>query len=79
MNYLYLVTNTNKNIGLTFDFVRQIIDNPELAYKIPDKCEIDFIESDFSALAEKALSTKKLIKVSHTFDIISKRKRLKTT
>lgn len=65
-----------KNIELTFDFVRQIIDNPKLAEQLPDKCEIDFVEKDFSSLTEKELSTKKLVKVNHTFDIIAKRKAL---
>ena len=64
----------NKNIELTFDFVRQIIENPKLADSLPAKCEIDFIESDFSSKANKALSTKKLVKVNHTFTIISKKK-----
>ena len=63
-----------KNIELTFDFVRQIIDNPSIAEKLPDKCEIEFIEKDFSHLSEKELSTKRLIKVSRNFEVIRKRK-----
>lgn len=63
-----------KNIGLTFDFVRYLITNPQLAEQLPDKCEIDFIESDFSSLTDKELTSKKLVKVNHTFDIITKRK-----
>ncbi|MBU2445642.1 MAG: hypothetical protein KJ666_08730 [Bacteroidetes bacterium] len=63
-----------KNIGLTFDFVRYLITNPQLTEQLPDKCEIDFIESDFSSLTDKELTSKKLVKVNHTFDIITKRK-----
>ena len=63
-----------KNIEMTFDFVRHLIDNPQLAEQLPDKCEIDFIESDFSLLTEKELTASKLVKVNHTFDIITKRK-----
>ena len=61
----------NKNIELTFDFIRQIIKNPAIAEQLPDKCEIDFIEKDFSAITEKQLAKKELIKVSHAFEIIN--------
>ncbi|MFH1005714.1 MAG: hypothetical protein V1781_09545 [Bacteroidota bacterium] len=63
-----------KNIELTFDFVRHLIDNTQLAEQLPDKCEIDFIESDFSSLTEKELTANKLVKVNRTFDLITKRK-----
>jgi hypothetical protein len=32
----------NRNIGLTFDLIRKIIENPELIDKIPDHCIIEF-------------------------------------
>jgi hypothetical protein len=60
-----------KNIELTFDFIRQIIDNPQLAEQLPDKCEIDFIEKDYSTLNENELSRKKLIKVNHIFELVN--------
>ena len=59
-----------KNIELTFDFVRQIIDNPQLAEQLPDKCEIDFIEKDFSLKTEQELNKKQLLKVNHVFDFV---------
>ena len=68
------IETINKNIELTFAFVRELIKNPKLLQLLPDKCEIDFIESDFSSLSEKELSKKVLISVNHTFDIISKKK-----
>ncbi|MFA4851554.1 MAG: hypothetical protein WC868_10460 [Bacteroidales bacterium] len=71
------MTNKEKiqrDIELTFDFIRQIIDNPRLAEQLPDKCEIDFIEKDFTSLTEKDLTKKQLIKVNHTFDIVKNKK-----
>ena len=65
---------TNRDIELTFNFVRFLINNPKFAEFLPDKCEIDFIERDFSTLTEKELSAKNLVKVNHTFDIISPKK-----
>ncbi|MFA4851098.1 MAG: hypothetical protein WC868_01865 [Bacteroidales bacterium] len=62
------MTNKEKiqrDIELTFDFIRQIIDSPRLAEQLPDKCEIDFIEKDFTSLTEKDLTKKQLIKVNH--------------
>ncbi len=37
----------NRNIGLTFDFVREIIKNPSIINDLPETCEIEFIEKDF--------------------------------
>jgi len=59
-----------KNIELTFDFVRQLINNPKLAETLPDKCEIEFIEKDYSSHTEKELKGKRLIKVQHNFELI---------
>ena len=59
-----------KNIELTFDFVRQIIDNPQLAEQLLDNCEIDFIEKDFSLKTEQELNKKQLLKVNHVFDFV---------
>jgi hypothetical protein len=59
-----------KNIGLTFDFIQQIINTPELVAQLPDKCEIDFIEKEFS-VTQKSASKQKLIKVKHTFEIVN--------
>jgi hypothetical protein len=37
----------NRNIGLTFDFIRQIIKDPSITEKIPDESTLEFIEKDF--------------------------------
>lgn len=59
-----------KNIELTFDLVRQIVDNPKIAEGFPDKCEIEFIEKDYSTHTEADLKNKWLIKVEHNFTLI---------
>ncbi|MBI4647593.1 MAG: hypothetical protein HY738_13650 [Bacteroidia bacterium] len=63
-----------KDIGLTFNFIRQLIDNPKLAEQLPDKCEIEFLEKDFSSLTESDLANKLLIKVNHSFEILNRKK-----
>ncbi len=35
-----------RNIGVTFDFVKHIIDHPELMDTIPDGAELGFIDKD---------------------------------
>jgi hypothetical protein len=42
-----------KNIKLTFDFIRQVIDNPKILDKIPDGSVLDFVENGFPKI-EKA-------------------------
>ena len=36
----------NRSIGLTFDFIRAVVDHPEALEKIPNGSEVDFIEKD---------------------------------
>jgi len=38
----------NRNISLTFDFVKQLIENPENIQKLADFSELNFIDKDFS-------------------------------
>ena len=37
-----------RNIGLTFDFIRGLVDHPETLKKIPNGSELDFIDPLFS-------------------------------
>ena len=37
-----------RNIGLTFDFLRQLVKNPSLLNKIPNQAVLEFIEKDFA-------------------------------
>lgn len=35
-----------RNIGMTFDFIKQLIDHPEAIESIRDGAELDFIDKD---------------------------------
>jgi len=59
----------NRNIGLTFDLVRKIIENPDLAEKIPDKSTIEFVEKDFEYRQKKQTENTKLIQVKNEIEI----------
>ena len=37
-----------RNIGLTFDFIRQAVKEPALLDNIPDGSVIEFVEKDFA-------------------------------
>lgn len=39
-----------RNIGLTFDFVNHLMDNPTIAENLPDDFKLVFIEKDFPNL-----------------------------
>jgi hypothetical protein len=64
-----------RNIGLTFDFVNHLIDNPSLLESLPDKFKLNFVESDFNNTSnleslpknKKALK-EKYVKVRNTFE-----------
>ena len=61
-----------KNISLVFDFLRYVTDHPELIEKLPDGCELEFLDKDFP-LIEPEVSIegveKAFLKVEHTFNI----------
>jgi hypothetical protein len=61
----------NRNIGLTFDFARQIIRNPELIDGIEDHSTIEFLQKDYPEreLPEKKIADK-YIKVKRSFEMI---------
>lgn len=64
-----------RNIGLTIDFVNYLVDNPDLAQKLPDKFKLEFIEKDFPNIEKKEiLRTKsklyrKIVRVRNTFEL----------
>jgi hypothetical protein len=65
-----------RNIGLTFDFVKHLIDNPNSINELPDYSELSFIEKDFTATKGKMqkpvkskVSKKSYIKVKNSFEI----------
>jgi len=51
-----------RNIGLTFDLIRKIIENPDLADRIPDNSVIEFVEKDFEVRKKAYAKNSKLIK-----------------
>lgn len=42
-----------KNIGLTFDFVNHLIENPYLVENLPEDFKLEFIEKDFPNVEKK--------------------------
>jgi hypothetical protein len=61
----------NRNLGLTFDFVHQLMDQPELLDKLPDKFFLEFEEKDFPKLVKKQRRSKRMkrVRVRNRFDI----------
>ncbi|HHH55366.1 MAG TPA: hypothetical protein ENK91_17040 [Bacteroidetes bacterium] len=61
----------NRNIGLTFDFARQIIENPELLDKLTDNSTIEFLQKDYPEREHtKRIITDRFIKVKRNFELI---------
>ncbi len=64
-----------RNIGLTFDFVNYLIDNPKLSETLPDKFKLKFVESDFvsnSSMPKTRHGKKtkeKYVKVRNAFEL----------
>ena len=60
-----------KNISLTFDFIRNIIDHPDILRTIPNSSEVDFLETDLPMHVEKAkiknVAEPVVFRVEHTF------------
>ena len=61
-----------RNIGMTFDFIKQIIDHPEIIDSLPDGAELDFIDKDLPFKAKEQSKRKKVMryKVEHIFEPI---------
>ena len=58
-----------RNIGKTFDFIRQILEIPDILDTIPDGAELDFIDKDMPFKAKEMVKRKKVAryKVTHVF------------
>ena len=65
----------NRNIGLTFDFLRQVIKNPDMLNEIPDGSTLEFVEKDFSKIEKPTLSSsskkRKYLKVKSELELIN--------
>ena len=61
----------NRNIGLSFDFIKQIIENPEMIKKIKNNSIIEFLQKDYPE-REGTIKTMpdKFIKVKRNFEMI---------
>ncbi len=61
----------NRNIGLTFDFLRQVADKPEITDVIPTGSILEFVEKDFSTVEKvKGKSKRKYLKVTSQLEEI---------
>ena len=58
-----------RNITLSFDFLRQIVNNPSILEGIPDGSVIDFIQRDIPAIEGKEKKQpRKMFKVNYQFE-----------
>lgn len=62
---------TERNIGLTFDFLRQITIDPSILEKIPNGAIIEFIDKDYTKKeTPKSARPNSFIKVKNQFELI---------
>ena len=64
----------NRNLGLTFDFTKYLIDNPTVINKLSGKFTLDFLDKDSVINENKSVNSirhknEKLIRVKRTFEI----------
>ena len=69
--------HVNRNIGLTFDFVHSLMENPKLIDQLPEKFRLEFIEKDFSQMDSDQKEKhndqliKKFVKVRNKFEMVA--------
>lgn len=63
----------NKNIGITFDFLRYIVDHPEMIDSIPNGAELSFIDKDMPISLEEIKKSRRVkrYKVEHVFEPVA--------
>jgi len=63
---------TARNIGITFDFIRHLINHPEIVDTIPNGAELDFIDKEIPFKTKRQDRGKKVAryKVEHIFEPI---------
>ncbi|NCO56141.1 MAG: hypothetical protein COZ21_09455 [Bacteroidetes bacterium CG_4_10_14_3_um_filter_31_20] len=61
-----------RDIAVAFDFVEQIIDNPEILDKIPDGAAITFLDTENAKTERKKdkNTIKKYVKVKRHFEVL---------
>jgi hypothetical protein len=61
----------NRNVGLSFDFIRQIVKNPEMIDTIKNNSTIEFLQKDYPEREKtKQIIANKFIKVNRNFELI---------
>jgi hypothetical protein len=61
-----------KNLTLTFDFLHEVIRNPDMINEIPNGTEIEFVQKDIPIIEHRVKATKKpqFYRVKHSFEKI---------
>jgi hypothetical protein len=65
-----------KNIALTFDFIRYIIQHPDLFEMLPDQADIEFIATDLPFYGDETAFIEEehkpmFFKVEHAFSLMA--------
>ncbi len=61
----------NRNLGLSFDFIRQIVNNPKIMDKIDNNSTIEFLQKDYPEREKtKRIIADQFIKVKRNFEMI---------
>jgi len=61
----------NRNIGLSFDFIKQIVKTPEVMDEIKNNSTIEFLQKDYPEREKtKQIIANKFIKVKRSFEMI---------
>jgi len=64
----------NRNIGVTFDFLKEVIKNPEVLRNIPDGSTLEFVDKDFPTIEKKnkphGIRKRKYFRVTSHLEVI---------
>ncbi len=64
----------NRNIGLCFDFLRQVVKNPKILDSIPNGSELEFVDKDFPMIIRTGVRRKnakrKYLRVKTQIEVI---------
>ncbi|MBI4650409.1 hypothetical protein HY745_03805 [Candidatus Desantisbacteria bacterium] len=64
--------NIERNIGMTFNFIKHLVEHPEIINTLPDGAEITFIDKDMPFKAKEYPKRKKIARyrIEHIFEPI---------
>lgn len=64
-----------RNIGLTFDFLKQVLKTPSMLDDIEDRSVIEFVEKDFSKKeTKKNVKPNRYLRVNTHFELVAEPK-----